>query len=110
MTDYGYVIEALEELAKGAPKDVLETCNAAINVIEELEGEVSGLEEDNRSLQSELDSEPESRLDPSDAVRLHEAIMEGRKADARDILTELCPSIYLRSEKEHANLFGNRNG
>lgn len=44
----------------------------------------------------------------NEADRLHEAICEGRKQDAIDILNKILPDAGLRSAHDQINLFPNR--
>ncbi len=108
MSEYNELIKDMKALSEEVTAPVWEVIESAIEAIGDLEGQLFDAEEEARDLQSALDAEPESKLDEADARRLHEAILEGRSADAIDMLREFCPKVYFRSAKEHANLFGSR--
>lgn len=56
---------------------------------------------------AEIERPPEPTIDEETAARLHEAICDGRRQDAIDILTEEA-GVQFRSVREQANLFPER--
>lgn len=71
-----------------------------IEIVEAIDRNVTGINNALDRLQDDVT--------PADVDRLHEAICEGRKQDAIDILNEMHPDANLRSAAAQANLFPNR--
>jgi hypothetical protein len=71
----------------------------------EHESEVDGLNESVKALESDLNAK-ELAIE-IDAERLHEAICEGRRQDAIDILSDMT-NAHFRSVAQQKNLFGDR--